>query len=134
MNRYKGIGSLGVSVGPPYKSCDPYIMMGPKDDPAHRPEPSYVNSHDPTADPILGQTPGSGYRLGGEARNKLRTEQILSLCKRKCPIGYEELLSWVQREIGIKRDLAKSHLVILHDTKEIKIDTTTGKVYLWEGD
>jgi len=65
----------------------------------------------------------------GETRRKLIIEHGKRVVKDKTPMHIEKLLSWIELEVGIKRDNAKSIVVILHDTEIIDIDNETGMVY-----
>jgi hypothetical protein len=72
--------------------------------------------------------------VAGDYARRLATETIILICNKRCPIGYEELLSWAQRETGLKRDTVKDHVMVLVDTHEISVDKETGIVSQNKGD
>lgn len=48
--------------------------------------------------------------------------EVMGICRRRCPIDFEKLLSWIEVETGAKRDTAKNMLMALADIDYIKVD------------
>lgn len=58
----------------------------------------------------------------GEARKRDNFLKVYALCKKKCPIHIEKMLSWIEFETGISRINAMSMLMVIKDIDLIEID------------
>lgn len=65
----------------------------------------------------------------GEERKKLIRKQVEIVIKSRVPVNIEKLLSWIEYDVGINRDTARSILIMLHDIDVITIDEEKGMVY-----
>jgi hypothetical protein len=65
----------------------------------------------------------------GETRRRLIIQRAKGIVMEKSPIHIEKLLSFIEYEMGIRRENAKGVLVILHDIEKITIDKATDIVH-----
>ncbi|KYK22352.1 hypothetical protein AYK24_08390 [Thermoplasmatales archaeon SG8-52-4] len=65
----------------------------------------------------------------GIANRLMTIKRATEIVKEKSPIHVEKMLSWIELECGIKRDNAKSILIILKDTDKITLDSESGMIY-----
>lgn len=80
---------------------------------------------------ILNKSIKAGF---GEQRKMMIRKKAEIIIENQCPNHIEKILSWVEYDVGIKRDTAKAILIMLHDIGKITIDGKTDMVYWGNSD